>query len=916
MLYSNNYELLFVCETWLDNSYTNAMLDPQGLFYIHRKDRGSRGGGVCAFVSKSIKTCEVTIDHPESGSEITSFDTFCDKNIFRFFVIYRPPSAGSDQMKDLINCVKSNCLPNSTNLIIGDLNCPGIDWCNYCSHDGVETMFCDAVCKLGFSQAVNKATRKNSVLDIVLSNDPLVVSDLSVNSPFCKSDHNTLSFKLLLHQMITENSENLKPIYDWTNADFESLENYFLNFDWCKLLMYNFTADDLWVAFRDIWKLGIANFVPLKQPPTHAKRKCYASKLYPKEIKKLLSKKNILWAALNKNPNEHLKLAYNNVNNKCRGLIRKHALDTENKVVKADNLGAFYKHVNRKLSCKTGIGPIKRSDGSYSSTDVEKANIINNYFASVCTIDDTNLPPFQPKADINHSFEQITITAGKVKKVISKLKNNLSSGPDNLPPLFFKKLSKSLSEPLALLFNSLMSFGGVPTEWKSALVLPVFKKGVSSDVSNYRPISLTCVCSKLLECLIKDDMLVYLQKNNLISKCQHGFLSKHSTFSNLVESLNDWTISINRHNQTCIAFIDFAKAFDSVCHSKLIYKIEKYGISGNILTWITNFLSNRSQRSVVGNGLSDYVLLLSGVPQGSVLGPLLFLLFINDVMDNFSDGVITKLFADDVKMYVEITCPADYLKLQESLDYLYRWSIAWQLPISVQKCCTLSVGTTHHNNNNFYLNQMQLPIHHCVRDLGILTDNQLKFNDHICSIVSRAHARACLINRCFLSKNVNLLAKAFTVYVRPILEYCSSIWSPVYQHDIAKIESVQRRFTKRLPGLKAKSYTERLELLSLQTLERRRLQADLVMLFKIKNGLIDINFNDLFINQQNSGTRGHDFKIMQQYSRVNAHKHFFCNRIISCWNSLPLEAVHAISIIAFKKIVSVTNLDSHLHLHA
>jgi len=240
-----------------------------------------------------------------------------------------------------------------------------------------------------------------------------------------------------------------------------------------------------------------------------------------------------------------------------------------------------------------------------------------------------------------------------------------------------------------------MSVSVVPDTWKMAIVTPVFKKGLPTDAANYRPISLTCVASKIMERIIVDQMTSFLVDTNVINKAQHRFVKGLSTTTNLLESFNDWTISIQTRKSVTVAYIDFAKAFDTVSHPKLLHRRRQYGIDGSLLDWIGNFLSERSQVTRVGNQLSSMVRLYSGTIQGSGIGPLLFLTYINELSNILPEfNVTVKSFADDVKLYAEVMTDIDVEHFNHALSCISEWANMWQLQSSIAKCCVLQLNVT------------------------------------------------------------------------------------------------------------------------------------------------------------------------------------------------------------------------------
>ena len=306
----------------------------------------------------------------------------------------------------------------------------------------------------------------------------------------------------------------------------------------------------------------------------------------------------------------------------------------------------------------------------------------------------------------------------------------------------------------------------------------------------------------------------------------------------------------------------------------------------------------------MGSSLSHSCHVSSGVPQGSVVGPLLFNLYVNDITDGLDlDTTTTKIFADDIKLYTELSPQNSSFNLQKNLDLIHQWSALWQLTISYSKCNILFLGKSD-STLNFTLSGNLLHTTTYCTDLGIQFDPDLKFKNHISDIVKRAKQRSSLIHRCFISRNIKHLIRAFKTYVRPPVEYAPQIWSPYQISLIDAIEGIQRSFTKRLPGFANKSYAKRLHLLHLQNLEHRRLLFDLILCFNIVRGFTALSFNDFFSLSPNTSTRGHTFKLVVPIAKTNTRKYFFSSRIVPIWNSLPQQFVSASSTAKFKSLIT------------
>ena len=412
-----------------------------------------------------------------------------------------------------------------------------------------------------------------------------------------------------------------------------------------------------------------------------------------------------------------------------------------------------------------------------------QASILNKYFSAAFTHDDGTNPLFPTWISDDIGLSSISCSADDVYKKLVKLKPNSAAEPDNLSPLFLKQVAKEIAYPLACVFEMFFSTAFVPPAWKMAYIKPIFKNGNASDASIYRPISLICVCSKIMESIINENMLIYLLDNDLISEHQHSFLSKRSTCTQLLDSFQDWVVSLSNRKAVDVVYIDFSKAFDSVVYSKLLIKLSSYGIKYELLAWLNSFLVGRCQCVSIDGVFSELSAVVSGVPQGIVLAPLLFILYINDVVDIIDKPTTCKLFADDVKLYCDFEFSDDFTPggnlnnhLATALLKLERWSRVWQLRVNVSKCSVLHLGL-HNPLFTYTLNAKPLPMANCVRDLGVTYDNKLRFDDHIHKIVPKAFQMVNLIYRTFVSKNTDLLCRAFKTYVRPILENCSPVWS-------------------------------------------------------------------------------------------------------------------------------------------
>ena len=707
------------------------------------------------------------------------FDIIVSGSKYRIILVYRPPSTSIDQtklfiaIKSLVDLLYNLSHPKATTVILGDLNLPSIDWQSCTArNDGVSNLFLEFCLNTGLNQFVLEPTRiansgASNILDIILSNDQFAINVLSINTPlstsvvdFLMHFPQTTSYQdtcegtgitdshSSTHDFTDAQSDfepHIKlPTYDWANGNYDAINEFLISFDWHQLFGFSFDVDSIWTNFKQIlWPL-IASYIPQKLVSHNLK---YRPRQYPKFIHNLLSRKAAIWSKLKVNKSSNLWSSYRKVAHDCKQAVLNFDIARENKILDANNTGAFFRFVNKKMANPSGIANLLDSSGNLLTSDKDKTDLLNEYFCSVFTTDDNLLPDFPSRLPESAAgLNDISFTTKTISKITRKLKINSAAGPDGLPPIFYHRTEISIIHPLSILYSSIIDLHTLLNEWKYAIIAPIFKKGCSSDPANYRSIALTCTCCKILECIVASEIICFLNSHNLITKQQHGFLQKHSTVTNLLESVNDWTFSLSNRKSVVIAYIDFKRAFDAVSHSKLIHKLAAYGIHGNLLFWIASFLSNRKQYVQVGSSLSSLSLVTNGVPQGSVIGPLLFSLFINDITDNLDSSTTSKIFADDIKLYTEFSTTISPQHLQTHLDLINQWSITCQLLNSHSKCNILVLGRRA-LNQLFSISDVTVPTVDFNLDLGVTVDSDLKFTTHITNIVKKAKQRSALIHR-------------------------------------------------------------------------------------------------------------------------------------------------------------------------
>ena len=439
--------------------------------------------------------------------------------------------------------------------------------------------------------------------------------------------------------------------------------------------------------------------------------------------------------------------------------------------------------------------------GKTASEPIEKAKLFNDYFrrqfsnASDYSID----IDFQNDSNFNIDFSE-----SRIKSILSALDANKAQGPDGINGAVLKHCSDSLAYPLSKTFNLVYNIGCIPSEWKISNVVPIHKKDDKSDAENYRPISLVSLVMKVFERIMCEELLNHTEAK--IDPRQHGFLRNKSCNTNLLSFTNLVAVSLHDKVGVDVVYFDFAKAFDTVSHDLILLKLKnQYNIDGNLLKFFVNYLQDRKQRVIFNNCSSEFIDVLSGVPQGSILGPLLFVLFINDIYKEIDKDTNIGLYADDTKMWRKIFSEHDCVLLQKDINTLYDWSLKNKMHFHPEKCKILQI----HNNEplctkilplakyHYFINKDFIDFTECQRDLGVLVNSNFKWDDHQQKVLNKAHQMLGITKRsCHYIIDPRKRRSLYLSLVRSQFEHCSSIWRPITETEIFNFEKLQKKAIK------------------------------------------------------------------------------------------------------------------------
>ena len=881
-------------ETKIDSSIATSELFPETCPYsVYRKDRNIHGGGVMLLVHKDISHMPIT--ELENDSESIWVKVFANKTSHFVASWYRPPGSTSEEFQlfreqlDYIRTHhKGKKLPSAH--VLGDFNFKDIDWPDRLSKSGSTLsqsegqILIDIMNDHGLEQMVHFPTREKNTLDLILTTLPGQFQD--VHSPDKLSDHDIVSGTLKM--FIPPIKKPRRKVYLYQKGDYESMRKDTLQFS--KEKYFNGHSDTRSVQENFDLLTSFIQDSADKHIPSKTSRSVSSIPWITPEIRRKIRRKNKTHAKAKKTGSSKLRSKFETLRREIKADVRKqHDLYVNNLVgdVKA-NPRDFYRYINSQKKDTQGIPPLKRKNGKgVAQSDLEKAEEFNGQFTDVFSKNEhTQVPLLDRSAPF---MNDIAVSKDGVIKLLKGLNPSKALGPDELHPRVLKELATELGPVLAHLFQQSIDTGEIPKEWSLANICPLFKKSDRSLACNYRPVSLTCVPCKLLEHIVCSNIMAHLDEYKLLSDRQHAFRKGHSCETQLTTVINDWAKILDNRGQVDTFILDFEKAFDTPPHELLKSKLFGYGIGGKTLKWIDSFLCFRQQRVVVNGVKSDWAPVLSGVPQGTVLGPLLFSLYINDISSDIESEI--RLFADDCVCYREIKDEKDTMKLQRDIDRLGSWARKWGMRFQPVKCNMMQLTRKRIKkiHASYTLEGTNLENVESIKYLGVTITSDLRWNTHVSNVCTKANRTLGFLRRNLHSCPQEVKEAAYKGLVRPVLDYGSSVWDPPGVVLQEELESVQKRAARFVTGnydYETGSMTGILGQLKWESLKKRRKDNRLILLYKGLKGKASVPTDDLIPKTRRCRNQ-HSMAFQTPIANTDVYKGSFFPQTIRDWNALP-----------------------------
>jgi hypothetical protein len=852
---THDYDLICLTETWLNsNFYDNEIFDSR--YNVFRRDRdyketGQKLGGGVLIAVKCCWIAQLNLNWYSCNEDIwiTLKQPNHSANIVNICCVYLPPG---DQYTAQLNMFLDNTSRIITNnsddtfILTGDFNLPNITWmpsddkislipCNY--NDSASTIFIDYIFYNDLKQFNGVQNVGGKILDLILANQSCECSVSGCDYPLIGVDAHHMP---LLIEVNFKSASFMKQLPRqsklYHNADYDCIRQHLGSIDW-RSQVCGSDIDQSTNTFHQILDDCITKFVPTKIIKGSNNRfPSWYSKPLIKVIREKL-KAHKRWKITNSTLDyDEFSLLRSRQKALQAECYSKYISRTESLIT--SDPGALHTYIKSKKP--QSAYPHSMFYGDEFSHDPQTiSDMFNRFFQSAFVDDNPNMPSVlcRDEIDISH----IHFTESDITKKLEALDLKKGPGPDGIHPLFIRNCAVELAEPLAYLFGFSLRVGIFPSLWKRSYVTPIHKAGDKRDVKNYRPISKLSTFGKLMERIVVEQLTPVIKP--FILPSQHGFFPGRSVESNLIEYTEFILSSMGGGGQVDAIYTDLSKAFDKINHNILLHKLGCFGFHGNLLAWLSSYIRNRLQAVVINNCVSGFGVCSSGVPQGSHLGPILFILYVNDVSSCIQHSKFL-IYADDIKLFKKIRNQGDADALQCDVNSLQDYFTNNQLFINTDKCnCITFTRAKNPLIVNYVVQDKNIVRKTEIRDLGVILDSKMLCKNHIDGIVEKAYKQLNFILRVSKPfKRLKTLKILYFTYVRSCLEYASTVWNPQYLTYIDRIERIQNRFLRHLDYRTRRTFDDARRSASyhkIDTLENRRTITDTTYLYKIVNSMTD-----------------------------------------------------------------------------
>ena len=892
--------IVIVVETFLDSTVKDGAdsINIPGYSICCRRDRpNSNRGGIAVYCLEGIAIFHDKDLDPED-LELMWFSVALRTQKLLIAAAYRPPSSNSD----IINYLDANTLSMmavfsaQSVALIGDFNVHHEEWLGSRTTDAAGRRMLELSNSLGLPQIVTEPTREDQILDLVLTD---VAATAKTFARLGTSDHSPVLVKLDVP--IFRDRPYKRKVWRYDKADYWGMRGYLSSTDWSRVFHTN-DPEQACCSITTIICDAMDIFIPSKIVTNKTGNKVW----FDDHCKKAATKKRRLYRKLKKNNTSENKNKFANAR-KEYNKIEKQAKRKYNNKLKDDlsdgslSSKKWWQTVN-SLSGRTAKAdiPVLKDQNQVYTTAKEKAEKLGQTFAKKCQLENAEEPPPEVQRTTTHVKDNIAFKAKDIRRLLRNLKPDKATGPDEIPTRVLRECCAELAGPLSRLFELCFTHGVFPSQWKCASVIPVHKRDSKSNPSMYRPISLLSNISKVMEAVVQSQLQKYLLQHHLISDRQFGFRPHHSTADILTILSQQWSNALDKGYEVRLIALDIKGAFDKVWHNGLCSKLKSKGVSGKLLTWIASYLSNRSIKVVLSGQSSTTISINASVPQGSILGPLLFSVFIDDLGDECENTLY--LYADDSTLFCEIRTGNDSkaatASLNRDLERMRMWADKWKVTFEPSKCKALTISRKRNpTREDLFFGNTKLAEKDELEILGVTIDKKLTWTKHISNIAARAGQKLGALRRVANKLDAKGRATVYKAQVRSVMEYASLCWMSASTTSLKLLDSIQ---SKALRIIGVNEQQARLEL-NIPSLLHRRQVAATAVIYKMHTSLCPPDLKRMlpqpYVIRRATRTSLSmpSHALTEPVSRTYSTGRTFIHTAVQTWNSLPDSVVGEIS---------------------